>query len=129
MHLSISCPRSSQLTVVALIKDDELLPVQLRDEGEQDVVDSNRWTGGQGVALSVRAGVELAGGAGGAVPVPLDEEVGDVHGVRQRLQGAGGRAAGGRDESKDALVHQLTCWREGEKNKWMGRNNEGRDDV
>ncbi|TNN69635.1 hypothetical protein EYF80_020125 [Liparis tanakae] len=71
-----------------------------------------RWTGSQGVALSFWAGVELAGRAGRAVPVPLDEEVGDVHRIRQRLQGTCSCAASGCDQSEDPLVHELTCWTE-----------------
>lgn len=116
IHLAINCSHSSQLTVIALIKDDELLPVQLWDKGEQDFIDSNRWTGSQGVALSVWAGVELAGSAGCTVPVSLDEEVGNVHRIRQRLQGTCGCAARGCDQSEDPLIHQLTCWK-GERKK------------
>lgn len=101
------------LTVVALVEDDELEPVQLRHQGEQDVVDAHWRTRGQGVALPVGAGVELAGGAGRPVSVPLDEEVRDVHGIRQRLQRAGRGAAGGRDQSQDPLVHQLAGCRDG----------------
>lgn len=100
-------PSPPTLTVVALVEDDELVPVQLRHQREQHLVDADGRPGGQRVALSVRAGVELAGGARRPLPVPLDEEVRDVHGVRQRLQSAGGSAAGGRDQGEDALVHQL----------------------
>lgn len=103
-------PDEPSLTVVALVEDDELLPVELRDEGEQDVTEADGRPGGQRVALAVRAGVELAGGARDAVAVPLDEQVGDVHGVGQGLQGAGGGAARGGDQGQDPLVHQLACW-------------------
>lgn len=108
------------LTIVALIKDDELLPVQFRDKGEQDVVDSNRWSGSQRVALSVWAGVELAGGAGRTVPVSLDEKMGDVHCVCQGLQGACGSTPRGCDQSEDPLVHQLACWTEDRKERERG---------
>lgn len=70
------------LTVVALVEDDELVPVQLRHQGEQHLVDADGRPGGQCVALAVGAGVKLAGGARRPLPVPLDEEVRDVHGVR-----------------------------------------------
>lgn len=102
------------LTVVALVEDDELVPVQLRHQGEQHLVDADGRPGGQRVALAVWAGVELAGSARRALPVPLDEEVRDVHGVRQRLQCTSGGAARGRDQGQDALVHQLAGW-QGEK--------------
>lgn len=115
IHLTIDGSRSSRLTIVALVKDDELLPVQLRDEGKQDVVDANRWTCGQCVALSVWAGVELAGGAGRTIPVSLDEEVGNVHRICQGLQGTRRRTACRCDQGEDPLVHQLTCWTRGKR--------------
>lgn len=101
MHLQ------SKLTIVTLIEDDELLPVQLGHQSQQDVVDSHRWTCSQSVALSIGAGVELAGSAGGPVPVPLDEEMRDVHCIRQRLQRTCCSAAGGCDQSQNPLIHQL----------------------
>lgn len=100
-----------ELTVVALIKNDELSPVQLGDQGEQNVVDPNRGASGQRVAFSVWAGVELAGGSGRALCISLDEEMRDVHCVCQRLQGTRSCTACGCDQSKDSLVHQLTGWR------------------
>lgn len=100
--------RAAALTVVAVVEDNELLPAQLRHQLEHDVVEADGRAGRQGVALAVGAGVELAGGARGALAVALHVEVRDVHGVGQGLQGAGRGAARGGHQRQDALGHQLT---------------------
>lgn len=97
-------------TVLDVVEDDKLLPAQLLHQRQHDVVEAYRRPGGQRVALPPGAGVEATRGAGRAVAVPLDVQVGDVHGVGQGLQGAGGGAARRGDEGQDSLVHQLTGW-------------------
>lgn len=115
IYLLLRCSRFSQLTVVALVKDDELLPMQFRDKIEQDVADSNRWPCSQCVALSVWARVELTGSTGCAIPISLNEEVGDVHCICQRLQGTCSCTACRCNQREDPLVHQLACWTEDKK--------------
>ena len=111
-------------TVLDVVEHDELLPAQLLHQRQHDVVESDRRPGSQRVALPPRARVELAGGAGGALAVPLDVEVGDVHGVRQRLQSAGRRAARRRHQRQDALVHELAGWG-GERERRVRRGEDG----
>lgn len=105
----------TQLTIVTFVKDDELLPIELWHKGQQDVIDSNRRTGSQSVALAIRAGVELAYSSGCTIAISLDEEMRNVHCICQWLQGTGCCAPGGCDQSEDPLVHQLTCWIDVEK--------------
>lgn len=98
-------------TIFNVVEDDELLPAQLLHQRQHDVVEADRRTGRQRVALPTRAWVELAGGPRRALAVPLDVQVRDMHGVRQGLQGAGRRAARRCDQRQYALVHQLAGWR------------------
>lgn len=86
------------LTIIAVVEDDELLPAQLGDQLEHDVVEAHGRARGQRVLLVLQAGVELAGRARGAARAALHEQVRDVHGVRQRLQRVGRRAARGRHQ-------------------------------
>lgn len=76
------------LTVVAVVEDQELAPAELIDERQHDVAEAHGRPGGQRVASSVSARLERAGGARRAVVATLDVQVRDVHGVRERLQGA-----------------------------------------
>ena len=113
----------TSLTIVAVIEDDELLPAELGDEREHDVVEAHGRAGGEGVALPVGGGVELAGGARRAVRLPLHVQVRDVHGVRQRLERTRRRTARGGHQSQDSLGHQLTgctereIYKEGERER------------
>ncbi len=77
------------LTVLNVVEHDELLPAQLLHQSQHDVVEADRRPGGQRVALPTGAGVELARRAWRSLAVPLDVQVGDVHGVCQGLQRAG----------------------------------------
>lgn len=77
------------LTVLDVIKHNELLPAQLLHQHQHHVVQAHRRSGRQCVALASWARVELAGRPGRSLAVPLDEKVWYVHSVRQRLQGAG----------------------------------------
>lgn len=49
-------------TVLDVVEDDELLPAQLLHQGQHDVVEADRWAGGERVTLPPGARVELAGG-------------------------------------------------------------------
>lgn len=110
-------------TVLDVVEDDEFLPAQLFHQRQHHVVETDGGSRRQRVALPAGARVELAGGARRALAIPLDEQVGDVHGVRQWLQSAGRGAARRRDQRQDALVHQLTGWGEGETEvKWCDRD-------
>ena len=102
---SSSCP---QLTILAVIEHDELLPAQLCHQPEHDVIEAHRWSGGQRVGLPVRTGVQVAGGAWRAPWVSLDKEVWDVHCVCERLQGVGGCATRGCDQGQNPLGHEVT---------------------
>lgn len=73
------------LTVLAVIENDELVPAEFRDERDHDIIQTHRRAGSQCVAFSVGAGIELALGAGCAVSGPLNEQVRNVHGIRERL--------------------------------------------
>jgi len=76
-------PSRETLTVLDVIEHDELLPAQLLHQRQHDVVEAYGRPGGQRVALPSGARVELAGGPGRSLAVPLDVQVRDVHGVRQ----------------------------------------------
>lgn len=108
------CP---SLTILNVVEHNELLPAQLLHQRQHDVIEANRWPGGQRVALPTRARVELAGCPWWSLAVPLDVQVGDVHGVCQGLQSTGWCTACRRHQRQDALVHQLTSWRGKRKRK------------
>lgn len=102
----------AQLTILAVVEHDELLPAQLCHQPEHDVVEAHWRSGGQCVGLAIRAGVQVAGGTWRPSWVALDKEVGDVHGVCEGLQGIGGCTASGCDQGQNPLGHEVTGWKE-----------------
>lgn len=120
-------PQSSpgpQLTILAVVEHDKLLPAQLCHQPEHDVIEAHRRSGGQCVGLAIGAGVQMAGGARRAPRVTLDKEMWDVHRVCEGLQGVGRRTAGGCDQGQNPLGHEVTGWKErGER----GRGQHGGD--
>ena len=101
------------LTKIWVIEEDELLPAVLRHHLQDDLVKVDRWADHQGVVVcSGQATGQRAGGAGRPSRRALDEEVGDVHGVCQRLKAACWHAADGTDQRQDTTIHQFAGWRE-----------------
>lgn len=128
VHASTGAPERplplprAQLTILAVVEHDKLLPAQLCHQPEHDVIEAHGWSGGQRVGLAIRAGVQVAGGAWRPPWVALDKEVWDVHGVCEGLQGVGRRAAGGRDQGQNPLGHEVTGWKErGEREKGVSK--------
>lgn len=77
------------LTKIRVIEEDELLPAVLRHHLQDDLVKVDRRADHQGVVIcSGKAAGHRAGGARCPRRRALDEEVRDVHGVRQRLKAA-----------------------------------------
>ena len=112
---SSPCP---QLTILAVVEHDELLPAQLCHQPEHDIIEAHGRSGGQRVGLAVRAGVQMAGGTRRAPWVALDKEVWDVHRVCEGLQGVGRRTTGGCDQGQDPLGHEVTGWKERGERGW-----------
>lgn len=103
------------LTEIGVVEEDELLPAVLWHHLQDDLIKVDGRADHQGVVVcSGQAAGQRAGGARRPSGRALDEEVRDVHGVRERLQAARRHAADGADQRQDAAVHQLAGWGEGE---------------
>lgn len=101
------------LTKIWVIEEDELLPAVLGHHLQDDLVKVDGWADHQGVVVCSRqAAGQRAGGARCPGGRALDEEVGDVHGVCERLKAACWHAADGTDQCQDTAIHQLAGWRE-----------------
>lgn len=101
------------LTKIWVVEEDELLPAVLGHHLQDDLVKVDGRADHQGVVVCSRqAAGQRAGGARRPGGRALDEEVGDVHGVCERLKAACWHAANGTDQRQDAAIHQLAGWRE-----------------
>lgn len=69
------------LTVVLVIEDNELLPCVLHHHVENDIVKVDRWSHEERVVVRLARGGRGAAGARGTRRCPLDEQMGNVHGV------------------------------------------------
>lgn len=87
------------LTVVLVIEDNELLPCVLHHYVENDIVKVDRWPHEERVVIRLARAGRGAAGARGTRRCPLDKQMGDVHGVSQRLQRTRRHATNGAHQS------------------------------
>lgn len=112
-HLDLSWMPIDILTKIWVIEEDELLPAVLGHHLQDDLVKVDWRADHQGVVVcSWQATGQRAGGARRPSGRALDEEVGDVHGVGERLKTACWHAADGTDQCQNSAIHQLAGWRE-----------------
>lgn len=100
-------PDKEILTIVIIVKNDEFLPGIFGDHSQDDIIQVDRGPHGQRVVVIAVAPGEPTAAPWRSCRGALDEEVRDVHGIGQRLQGSCWCAANGADEGQDALVHQV----------------------
>lgn len=89
--------RSQTLTIFTVIEDDEFLPCILGDYPQDDFIQVDRWTNRKSIVIIPVAPGEPTATPWGPSCWALNEEVWDMHGICQRLEGSSWCATNGAD--------------------------------